>query len=220
MKTATKLQQDYDVLLQAVENDNRDFVATLKDTYTEKELEKLASFGWENVAGEELFKILMQCRKRKMDKLFVFNEENIRAIVHIDDKLKNNCDRLQKEIKSEIYRLLERKKSDINLFPHIQGHINIHAGEPMLDCALSYNECLLWFSRAIFNSSDIEKINQLKIFDFATNYADKIGTNKNELAGRHIGYAFYTLYSESYLSLQDIVEIVTVEGEINLRYRL
>jgi hypothetical protein len=127
---------------------------------------------------------------------------------------------LKKELKNEFFRLLERKKFDGNLITYICGFININVGEPLLELALSLNENLLSFSITMHSENlNPEKIDQLSLLDFKTNYADKIESSNNKLGNYHIGYAFYTLYSQSYLCLQDIVEIVGIEGEIKSRYR-
>jgi hypothetical protein len=44
------------------------------------------------------------------------------------------------------------------------------------------------------------------------------GFRYKELTDCHIGCAFYKLYRESYLSLQDIVECVNIHSEVCLRY--
>ncbi|MCL2072801.1 MAG: hypothetical protein FWH18_02675 [Marinilabiliaceae bacterium] len=51
-------------------------------------------------------------------------------------------------------------------------------------------------------------------FDFSTNYADKIETNSNELAGYHIGYVFYAIYHKTCLSLHDMLEIEDINMKI------
>jgi hypothetical protein len=171
----------------------------------------------ENIADN---KFIFQ-RKRKLDKQFIFSLENINAIVQIDQQLKICCQLLKTEAESEFTRLIEREQTvEEKIVFHIDGFININAGEPFLENALSFNENLLSFSLIMHGDNiEIEKISQQPLFNFTTNYSPLIGKNNNKLSDYHIGYALYTLYSKSCLSLQDIVEIVGIEGEVQPRYR-
>lgn len=219
MKDTEKLQQTYELLLDLVEQGKNGLASIEANKYTVEKLEQLTTLGWENEAGEELFKILMLCRKEKLNSQFIFDNENIGTIIHIDQQLRICCQILKKELENEFFRLLERKKADKNFIPYICGFITINAGESLLELSLSLNENLLSFSITIHGDNlNTEKIDQLSLFDFKTNYADKIESSNNKLTSCHIGYAFYTLYSQSYLCLQDIVEIVGIEGEIKSRY--
>ena len=86
------------------------------------------------------------------------------------------------------------------------------------------NDQLLSFS--ITSRDEIESLNLLPIFDFGRNYAEKILSYSTQqvvktfdvLTGCHIGYAFFSLYRESCLSLQDMLEICGLQREIHIHY--
>jgi hypothetical protein len=242
MKSTKQLQQQYEVLLELVKRGKDELALMSAHEYPVDELEQFANLGYVDEFGEDLYKIFMYQRKRKLDKQFVFNQDNIKAIICIDHLLKNCCEQLKANVESEFIRLLELKKVNKGLFtPHIEGYININAGDLILENTLAFIENLLYFSFVIFEDDDFNRIQKLSLFDLDTNYASEIGTGKlqlktdetgnkslfngfdrisnKELDGQHIGYAFYKLYLESYLSLKDIIEIVGIEGEMRTRNR-
>jgi len=220
MKSKNQLKQQHALLLDLVKQGKDEIAIASFEEYSVEELEQLLDFCWEDKVGIDLYKIFLNCRKKKMNKLFIFNEENIKAILHIDQQLKSSCQQLKKEAEREFPRLIERKKAkeDEWFFTWLSGLIKINAGEPFLEIALSFQEKLLSFSVALGSDNlDNDKINKLPLFDFTTNYAQSLEIN-NELESHHIGYAFYKLFSESYLSLQDIIEIVGIRVDINSFY--
>ena len=213
------LQKRYDALLDLVKC-GKDEHLFLQE-YTIEELEQLACLGWEDDASEKLFKILMHLRKQKMNEQFIFNRRNILAILHIDEQLKICCRQLKEDAENEFFRLLERKeKNKSSFFFFINAYIDIFTGSSLLDSSLDVNGKLLSIYLGTREKDRPENMSRLPIFDFAANYADCIGNNCNNLTDNHIGFAFYKLYKESYLSLQDIIEIITIYGKIEPHYNL
>ena len=220
MKSTEELQQDYEKYLDYIRCRRYGFTYEELDSHSIKELETLANFGVCDEMGEELYEIFIHRRKRKMNMQFVFNKENINAIVRVDKQLKECCRQLKKETENLFDYMLEQKRERFS----IGGNIKIWGGNEFLDCALSMlDECLLSFSL-----SDREEINFMSIFNFDKNYANKVlsyNTQKkmiiyNALEGCHIGYAFYKLYRNGCLSLQDIIECDSVHSEVDLHYHL
>jgi len=240
----SSLQKRYDALLDLVKRDKDEYV--FGQAYTIEELEQLIRMCWDDDEGRvscvnrgELCRILLNLRKEKLDKQFVFSQENILAICRIDEQLKSCCRQLKEDVEIEIFRLLERKEKKANTFSFsIGGKIDISIGNSLLENSFHVKESLLHLlsfhstaNKTTVHSPNIvniENICQLPIFDFTTNYADRIGNNCivpeifgirfENLADCHIGYAFYKLYRESYLSLQDIVECVSIHSGVSLRY--
>ena len=221
MKSKEDLQQDYENYLDYVRCGRYGFTYEELDSHSIEELETLANFGWSDEAAEELYEIFIRRRKRKMNMQFVFNQENIHAIVQIDKQLKDCCRQLKQETETVFNQMLEQKRENFS----IEGSIKIRANSELLDCAFSVlDENLLYFS--LNPRNDIDSINLVPIFNLDRNYAAKVlsyNTQKamivyNALEDCHIGYAFYKLYRESCLSLQDILEIVIINGEIKPCY--
>lgn len=221
MKSMEELRQDYEKYLDYIRCGRHcDTYHELK-LYSVKELETLADFGWSDETGEELYELFIRRRKGKLNMQFVFNKDNINAIVHIDKQLKDCCRQLKKEAETVFNQMLEQKREYFS----VEGGIKIVSSGCCLDCALSVlNENLLCFT--LNSHNDMESIDFVPIFNLDRNYAGKVlsyNTQKamtvyNVLEGCHIGYAFYKLYRESCLSLQDIIEIVAIKGEIKPHY--
>ena len=221
MKTAEELQQDYEKYLDYVRCDRYGFTYDELNNHSIEELQALGCLGWSDEAGEELYRIFILRRRTKMNMQFVFDKESIEAIVLIDKQLKEHCRQLKKETENLINYMLEQKKESF----YINGFIKIRGSNSFFDCAISVlDEYLL-----SFRLDNHEDINMLSIFNFDRNYADKILTHNtqrmmfayNALEGCHLGYAFYELYRNGCLSLQDIVEDINgFSGKIELHYNL
>jgi type II secretory pathway predicted ATPase ExeA len=67
MKNRKKLQQTYEWLLDLIKQGKNELISIEANKYTVEELEQLTNFGFENEVGEKLFKILMLCRKEKLN---------------------------------------------------------------------------------------------------------------------------------------------------------
>jgi hypothetical protein len=178
------------------------------NNYSIEELEKITIMEWNPCSEETLFNMLFKmtafCRKKKIDEQFEFNQENIHAIIRLDQALKDCCRRLKDEAENQFIHLSERAEENPDRY-HFFIDTCIKIGtmkcfNPFLDCSHDIYESL--FSFSIYENEDLGGLGDFKklpIFDFVTNYADKI-TNTNMLAEHHIGYGFYTFYSESLLS--------------------
>jgi len=221
MKSTEELQQDYQKYLDYLRCGRYGFTYEELDQHSIEELETLANFGWSDGISEELYEIFMLRRKRKLNEQFVFNRETIQAIVDLNNKLTDYCQELKNEAESLFRQMQENKREKFTL----EGKIKIDGNGSFIDCGLSVmNENLLSFS--ITSRDKIENLNLQTIFDFNSNYADKIlsfSTQQviktfDELAGCRIGYAFFELYCKSCLSLQDMLEIQGLQREINIRY--
>ena len=240
----SSLQKRYDALLDLVKRDKDEYV--FGQAYTIEELEQLIRMCWDDDEGRvscvnrgELCKIFLNIRKQKLNEQFAFNQENILAICRIDEQLKVCCRQLKEDAESEIRRMLERKEKNENMFNFsIHGKIDMSVENSLLESSFHVSENLLHLltfsittnKKTVHpNIDNIEKICQLPIFDFTTNYAGHIGNNcmlpeiakgfrYKELGNSHIGYTFYKLYRESFLSLQDIMECVSIHSGIRLRY--
>jgi hypothetical protein len=225
-----------------------DFTFELEN-YSVEELEKLADASWQNDdEAQELFRLILKYRKRKLNQQFVFNQENIDKIVRLNEQLKDSFKQMQNEVKQEFLRLNERTKANeidgfcldctgsiLAEFPCKDVSISDYAFLPHAYSILNGNLLSASFS----SNSDIEQIRQCKLFDFSTNFAEKIGTgtvrfktdkdgkksisagvewlSNKELAQCHIGYVFYKLYSDSCFSLSDMLQIYSVRSEITAR---
>lgn len=221
MKSTEELQQDYQKYLDYLRCGKYGFTYEELEQHSVEELETLANFGWSDEISEELYRIFMLRRKRKLNQQFVFNKETIQAIIELDKKLTNYCRELKSEAESLYCQMQEQKRENFNL----EGKIEINGNGSFIDCGLSVlNDHLLSFS---LNSCDgIENLNLQTIFNFDNNYADKIlsySTQQviktfDDLAGCRIGYAFFELYHKSCLSLQDMLEICGLRREMNIRY--
>lgn len=218
MKTAEELQQDYIKYLDYVRCGKYGCTYDKLDSHSIEELEALANFGWNNDDSEDLYGIFIRRRKRKINTQFVFNKENIEAIIRIDKQLKECCQQLRKETETLLNHMLEQGRVHFC----ITGNLNISTGSSFLDCALSVlDENLLSFS--LRNDEDIST---KSIFNFDTNFADKMlsyNTQRmmytcNPLKDCHIGFTFFELYRKSCLSLQDIVESIGIQSEMHLHY--
>jgi len=223
MKDIADLRRVYEECLNDIRCGNRGLIYAELNGYSVEELEELAGFGWSDEIGEQLYEIFIHCRKREMNRQFVFDKESIKAIVRIDQHLKECCRRLKKETKTIFSEMLEQEKEHF----YIDGGIKLSAarGDSFLACAMGMLDSgVLDFS--VGKSHSIEEIDFVPLFDVDRNYADKVlsyNTQKamavyTPLEGCHIGYAFYKLYRDGCLSLQDIVEITEIEGEINPCY--
>jgi len=221
MKNTEELQQDYQKYLDYLRCGRYGFTYEELDQYSVEELEILANFGWSDRISEELYEIFMLRRKRKLNEQFVFNQETIRAIVDLNKKLTDYCRELKNEVESLFSQMQEYKRENFNL----NGKIKIDGNGSFIDCGLSVmNDHLLSFG--ITSRDKIENLNLQAIFDFNSNYADKIlsfSTQQviktfDELAGCRIGYAFFELYSKGCLSLQDMLEIQGLQREIDIHY--
>jgi len=194
-------------------------------------IEELAVMEWNPYLGETFYNITALHRKKKLNKQFVFNQKNIQAIVNLDQLFKETCRQLKSEVQKEFNNLMEREKQNANtFFFFIEACIKIGSFKSFnsfLDCAYSvYNESLSLYDKSPFQfelSTNEEcwtnKIDELPIFDFITNFSDKLADN-NILTEHHIGYAFYEFYSESLFSLQDMLEINTLEAVITPHFTL
>jgi len=220
-KSTEELQQDYQKYLDYLRCGKYGSIYEELDQHLVDELETLANFGWSDEVSEELYEIFMLRRKRKLNEQFVFNQETIRAIVDLDKKLKDYCRELKNEAESLFRQMQEYKRENFNL----EGKIKINGNGSFIDCGLSVmNDQLLSFS--ITSRDEKESLNLLPIFDFGRNYADKILSYSTQqvvktfdvLTGCHIGYAFFSLYRESCLSLQDMLEICGLQREIYIHY--
>ena len=218
MKSTEELHQDYEKYLDYVRCGRYGFTYETLDSHSIEELEALANFGWSDETGEELYEIFIRRRKRKMNMQFVFNKENINAIVRVDKQLKECCRQLKKETENLFNYMLEQKRERFTIF----GNINISAGTEFLDCVLSVlNEHLLFFSLC-----QDEDINTRSIFNFDRNYVDKVlSYNTQRMTSAfnvsedcHIGFAFYELYQKGCLSLQDIIENIEIRSNIKLEF--
>jgi len=221
MRSTEELQQNYQKYLDYLRCGIYGFTYEELDQHSIEELETLANFGWTDEVSEELYKIFMLRRKRKLNQQFVFNQETILTIVDLDKKLTNYCRELKKEAESLFRQMQEQKRENFNL----DGKIKINGNGSFIDCGLSVlSDHLLSFS--INSREEIKNLNLQKIFDFDRNYADKVlsyntqqvAKTLDELAGCRIGFAFFELYRESCLSLQDILELQGLQREINIRY--
>jgi len=163
----------------------------------------------------------MLLRKRKINEQLIFNQETIQAIVDLDKKLTNYCRELKNEAESLFSQIQEYKRGRFNL----NSKIIIDGNDSFIDCGISVmNDHLLSFG--ITSCDKIENLNLHAIFDFNSNFTDKIlpfSTQQviksfDRLAGCHIGYAFYELYHNSCLSLQDMLEIKGLQREIDIHY--
>lgn len=212
------MQNEYYKLIQDL---NCGKVAAVHDKLNNYSIEKLEEIAEMNNSylGEMLFKMTAFSRKKKMDEQFDFNQENIHAIIRLDQAFKECCRQLKNEAEKLFIRLSERSERNNNRF-HFFIDTCMQIGtlkcfNPFLDCSHDvYDKSL--FSFSIYENEDLgglEDFKKLPFFDFTTNYADKL-TDNNILVEHHIGYAFYTFYSESILSLQDVLEINSVEAEI------
>ncbi len=218
MKSSEELQQDYITYLDYVRCGKYGFIYDKLDSHSIEELETLANFGWNNDDSEDLYGIFIRRRKRKMNTQFVFNKENMEAIIRTDKQLKEWCQQLRKESESLLNYMLEQGRVQFR----ITGKLNITTGSSFLDCAFSVlDENLLSFS--LHNDEDIST---KSIFNFDTNFAEKIlsyNTQKmmsacNPLKECHIGFTFFELYRKSCLSLQDIVDSIEIQSEMHLHY--
>jgi hypothetical protein len=207
------------------------------DKCTIEELEKLAEVEWDffYTRGEPFFnlgksfsKIAALHRKKKLNEQFVFNKKNIQAIVKVDQLFKSTCQLLKREVQKEYNNLMAREKQNPNYFYfQIKARITIHSYETkfmntFLDWAdydhidtLNNSPHPSSFQFTLSTNKEIwpENIDELPIFDFTTNFSNKLGDNKI-LAEHHIGYAFYSYYSESLLSLKDMLLINVLHLEI------
>ncbi|MCL2311104.1 MAG: hypothetical protein FWC41_01255 [Firmicutes bacterium] len=228
MKSTEELSQAYENYLDYLRCGRYGFTYEELDQYTVEELETLASFGWSDQIGEELYEIFILRRKRKMNEQFVFNQKNINAIVQINQQLTDGCRQLKHEAETEFSRLLERRRADPNnFFFSLTCKIDIGGSDSFLDCAISVMDDSLLFL-ALNGLDDMTTINLLPIFDFNRNYADKILTYRTEqamkafsqLVGGNIGFAFYKLYHDSCMSLQDILGIVSIGCRVEHSYSI
>ena len=213
-------------LLREFRKGNATAIHNILDRYSMDELEELGQLEnapyneWEHLS---LYRIIMYHRKKRLNEQFVFNQGNVNAILHKDMLFKKCCQQLLFEAENEYNRLLEQKKVNANtFFFHIDGSIRVWGDNSFIDCLASYDNSLfdLDLTGSTHENSAQKELRKLPIFDFATNYVDKIIDN-SELATGHVGYAFYKFYSESFFSLQDILEIKTFEAIIipHLRYQ-
>ena len=221
------MQNEYYNLIKELSRGRMAVVLDILNKCSIEELEELAVMEWNPYLGETLYNVTMLCRKKKLNEQFVFIPKNIQAIVNLDQLFKETCRQLKNEVEKEFNNLMEREKQNPNtFFFFIEACITIGSYKSFtfnsfLDCAHNvYNESLSFYdeSRFRFELSTNEecwpdKIDELPIFDFVTNFSYKL-TNNNMLAEHHIGYAFYNFYSESLFSLQDMLEIDTLEVEI------
>ena len=219
MKTREELEQDYEKYFDDVCCGKRHFAwSELGEHHSVEELETLAGFGWSDDAGEDLYRIFILRRRTKMNMQFVFNKENIEAIVRVDKRLKECCRQLKEETEKLCNFMSEQERGF-----DVSGTINIRKNndDSFFDCAIS----VLDYNLLSFVCRDIRDIDHLAFFNFDRNYADKVlsyNTQRmmvasNAFEGGHIGYAFYELYRNGCLSLQDIVDDIEFHMEIHLR---
>lgn len=192
------------------------------DKYSIEELEALANFGWSDSIGEELYSILMRCRKGKLNEQFFFNEKSIQAIIELDQKLKACCRKLKEDVKGAFSQMIEQERK----YFCVQGYIKIDGANSFVDCGLSVLDEGILQSCYLNRKNKIEDVNLSPMFDFQRNYAEEIFSHDtrqamkahSEIYDCHIGYAFRQLYQNSCLSLQDMLEIKGISGAIHISY--
>ena len=84
MRSTEELQQNYQKYLDYLRCGIYGFTYEELAQHSIEELETLANFGWTDEVSEELYKIFMLRRKRKLNQQFVFNQETIQTIVDLD----------------------------------------------------------------------------------------------------------------------------------------
>lgn len=208
-------EKEYLKLLNLLKDGNIATITASLENHSLEKLQKFIDYSYEDEISEDLFIMLLQSRKQKMDKHFVYNKGNISAILQMEQKLKGQCIELKKETKNELKRITEHIKLDNKYMYEISGSINLNCGEPLLEHAFSFHNYILSFQFAANIDIEIKKIDDLPIFDFETNFADKISHKK--LMNLHISFPFFTFFDKSYLSLQDISEIVAFSNEITIK---
>jgi hypothetical protein len=221
MKSKEELQQDYEQYLAYLRCGKYGFTYDTLDSHSIEELETLAGFVWNDEIGLDLYRIFILRRKRKMNMQLICNQENIKAIIHIDKQLKECCRQLKKETEDAFHQMLEQRRKNFS----ITAVVDIIPEDSFLHCAVSVLDGQI-MGYPINSHDNIESVNNAPIFSFEKNYAKEIlawntdwatfGYQKLEAA--HIGYPFYKLYHKSCLSLQDIFRISEIRGEIELHY--
>ncbi|GAP72040.1 hypothetical protein SAMD00024442_22_33 [Candidatus Symbiothrix dinenymphae] len=233
MNTKEKVQQ----LIELMGTDwEKKYCTELHDVlwgYSAKELEETAmvlerAYSKENTPEHELLKLMLQCRKQKLNAEFVFTPENTTKILRLNEQLMDCLEKLRQEAEQEtVY--LNQKKAGNNAFLHdYEIDCNIHpfiyvkdeeTGE-MQEATegidgllhLMWNEYMLQFHAA---NDDLREHSLYFNKELNWNECDMPGNG--ELADFYIGYGIHELVDHSLFSLSDIVRINFLWGEVTTR---
>ncbi|NLA23736.1 MAG: hypothetical protein GX879_02105 [Bacteroidales bacterium] len=174
MKSIEELQKDYEKYLEYVRQDKSTFWYEKLEKHSMEDLQQLINFGYIGEDGEELFKILLGCRKKKANEQFIYNQENINKILQIDQDLKAGCKQLKIETEKELYQLLERINIDDKFLAEISGFLRLNLGDPVLENAFSFHENTLSYSVILHTLDAYKRVLNSSLLNLETNYADKI----------------------------------------------
>lgn len=181
----------------------------------------------------QLFDLILNCRKRKLDAQFDYNQQNIDKIIHIDTQLKQCCAQLKEKVKAAekwCFRMVESK--DDHEFCRISASIFIDASTTTQDNKIVLGDLGYPLSERFgyvsgfwspgidmpLNKESIETIKQMPIFDVITNHAEKFDSNIRFKTSEHISHALYLLHQVYYFSLSDIMEIHRFHGGLTLDF--
>ena len=102
----------------------KDTFINLLNSYSVEELEELTNREWNDEADKIMYFMFMRERKRKLNEQFIFTQENINAIVDLDEKFKECCRQLKVDVENEFSRLFERKEANHNTFHfYVEGYV-------------------------------------------------------------------------------------------------
>ena len=167
-----------------------------------------------------------QCRKQKMNELFVFDKEKFDKLIDIDRKLKV-CSREMKEEVENLFSTYNQKGRDWEI---ILGAICIY-DEPNSFIFEDYQTLGLYFhirkdkgSVKIEYDDEVvvESINHVPALDFENNYAEKLllqfpeMTKYSEQSDIQIGSSLFSLYKDSCLSLSEILRIELISWSLSV----
>ena len=171
-----------------------------------------------------------QCRKQKMNELFVFDKEKFDRVIDIDRKLKV-CSREMKEEVEKLFSTYNPKRGDWRIlggisiwdtYDNVNGHSMIF--EDWLEHLPYFSICKNKGSLKIEygNGVVVESINHVPALDFENNYAEKLllqfpeMTTYCEQSDVHIGSVFFSLYQDTCLSLSDILRIEFISWSLSV----
>jgi hypothetical protein len=223
------MKEEIQQLIEMMSSKNYEELHATLEGYSVKELEKLAicmggPIIWlieEATIEDNLQRLILQHRKRKLDAEFVFSPENKAKILHVDKQLIEGYEKLNQEAEKEIM-YFEKKRADKNAFidlsevtcwvkPFISAKDDAYDGVDGILSGTVTCQCMLCFEGKIFKKSHSDDAEYYEIKQNWNNYDMPI---KIEWDDFYISNGMYVLCKHSFFSLSDIIRINAFQYEV------